>query len=716
VNVKSDGPLAAELLEGKLNRLRCPACGAAAQADLPVAYHDPDAQLFALVLPEWARARELEERAALLGRLAEDSSALVPPYVRDPFVVYGPAGLRTLMAARAQPAAPTAIAAAGPAPMAAAPAPELVPAPTPAPPAEPPAAPPTVCTVVEGRVRIVAVRQRSDSEPLEQAQLEPRIMLHRMPDYPLVVLAVVIPSDPEASLCVPLDFRAASGKEVLRALASSFVAEVELHDPTGRRILAREISAPLEDNARFVLSAAQDAIGQSKQPSFAQAARAFAQPSFDRLGRKRHNFAEDSFSQLGSPAQAKLATGIVGYWCEPDNEDYLVLVQSFPLVWWRRIRSRVASAALESGIALPKPLAEQALGEGLVPSRRELWSRILAAFAEVALHLRTNDLDPTAEWENWQHLLRECDAAGVSVDPQVAELARAAGKRAQEIAEAELPAPAENALPAPLGELSEEELLPLLERRELRRDAALELSTRPGGARFLGEIFAIVPKLTRGEAMRVLPALVRFAAKTEPYFIQGLESRKSFVRQGCALGLGSLRSQDGSPALVRLLGEEPTDIWKEVARALGDIGPSAVLPLAGRIKGASGDQRERIAFALAHVSARGGRGSVEALADGRDAATRQVALRALVLHDAAKTADREVKGPEGPREATVIRSFTRRFYEALSGEVRDVDDSDVVETEEAAEVLSDSDVVEVRDDTGRVRMVTEGSVRRRVEE
>src|SRR5262249_820024 len=104
VNAKSDGPLATELFEGKLNRLRCPACGASAQADLPVAYHDPDTQLFALVLPEWAGARELEERAALLGRLAEDSSALVPPYVRDPFVVYGASGLRTLMAARAQPA------------------------------------------------------------------------------------------------------------------------------------------------------------------------------------------------------------------------------------------------------------------------------------------------------------------------------------------------------------------------------------------------------------------------------------------------------------------------------------------------------------------------------------------------------------------------------------------------------------------------------------
>src|SRR5262249_7918278 len=140
VNVKSDGALAAELLEGKLNRLRCPACGAAAQADLPVAYHDPDAQLFALVLPEWARARDLEERAALLGRLAEDASASGPPSVRVPFVVYGRGGLRTLIAARAKPATAT--------PESEAPAVAAAAGPTPAEPAEAPAsAAPSQATV-----------------------------------------------------------------------------------------------------------------------------------------------------------------------------------------------------------------------------------------------------------------------------------------------------------------------------------------------------------------------------------------------------------------------------------------------------------------------------------------------------------------------------------------------------------------------------------------
>src|SRR5215831_4140027 len=100
INTQSDPELLAELLGGRLHRLRCPACGAAAQAELPIVLHDPAAHLFALVLPEWARARELEERAALYARVAGDTEALVPLYVREPFVVYGAAGMRALMAAQ----------------------------------------------------------------------------------------------------------------------------------------------------------------------------------------------------------------------------------------------------------------------------------------------------------------------------------------------------------------------------------------------------------------------------------------------------------------------------------------------------------------------------------------------------------------------------------------------------------------------------------------
>src|SRR5215471_5392745 len=113
INTESDPELLAELLGGRLHRLRCPACGASAQAELPVVLHDPAAPLFALVLPDWARARELEERAALYARVAEDAEAIVPLYVREPFVVYGAAGVRALMTAERPAEAANATAGAG---------------------------------------------------------------------------------------------------------------------------------------------------------------------------------------------------------------------------------------------------------------------------------------------------------------------------------------------------------------------------------------------------------------------------------------------------------------------------------------------------------------------------------------------------------------------------------------------------------------------------
>ncbi|HJZ85839.1 MAG TPA: CpXC domain-containing protein [Polyangia bacterium] len=704
INLESHSELLDELLSGRLNRLHCPACGAAAHADLPLTLHDPSAHLFALVLPEWARARELEERAALLARLGQDTSALVPAYVREAFVVYGPAGVRALLTARQVAAAPPSAPAPGP-PVSAATGSIEVAVPDAAGPAE------AICTITEGRVRMVARGGRAALEPFVSAPLSVRIMLHRLPSYPLCVLAAIAsgPGEGEQALCVPLDFRAPPGAGALKALAAQFAVTLELRDGAGHLLAERELLAPLEENARLLTLSAQEHLARISEPSFARAAQSFAEPGSDRLGRKRHNFAEDSFGQIASPSAARLAVGIVGYWSEPQNEDYLILVQSFPLVFWQRIRSRVAAAAIEYGVVLPKALAEHALGEGQVASRRELATRLLANFAEVSLHLKKNDLDPAAEWENWQQLLRECASAGVAVDPQVAELARVAGKRAQESADAELPGAIDSAaLVANLHEVPMAELLKLIERRDVRRDAAVELCGRAEAAAHAEALFLLLPKLTRGEAVRVIPALCRLGPPAEAQFQAGLGSRKSFVRQGCALALGVLRSAVAADALARLLVDEPTDIWKEVARSLGDIGESAATALAARIRAASADQRERIAFALAHVSARGARAAVEALVEGQGALARAVALRALVLHDAAQAADREVRAPDGPRENTVVRGFTRRFYEALAGEVREVSAEDLVETEE---VLSDSDVVEVeeeaRDAAGPVRPMLE---------
>lgn len=76
-----------------LHELQCQACGARQSATMPFTYHDGGRQLFALVLPDPWRHRELLERSALLLVLAEAPTSL-PNYIVDFAVVYGAEGLR----------------------------------------------------------------------------------------------------------------------------------------------------------------------------------------------------------------------------------------------------------------------------------------------------------------------------------------------------------------------------------------------------------------------------------------------------------------------------------------------------------------------------------------------------------------------------------------------------------------------------------------------
>jgi hypothetical protein len=90
------------------------------------------------------------------------------------------------------------------------------------------------------------------------------------------------------------------------------------------------------------------------------------------------------------------------------------------------------------------------------------------------------------------------------------------------------------------------------------------------------------------------------------------------------------------------------------------------MSLAARLRDAAPDRRERIAWALAHVVARGGRGPVETLASGRDTAAAGAAGRALELAEQARSNDAEVRGASPPRDQTVNRAFSRRFFEAMA--------------------------------------------------
>jgi hypothetical protein len=228
-----------------------------------------------------------------------------------------------------------------------------------------------------------------------------------------------------------------------------------------------------------------------------------------------------------------------------------------------------------------------------------------------------------------------------------------------------------------------------------------------------------VQKMSRAEAVRVLGMSVKFGDAAKAPLMQGLASSKAFLRHGCALALALLRTEDGTQAVIDLLLTEPTEIWREVARAIGQVGPTALLPLASTY-GRLGDKatpavEERVAWAMAHVAVRGGKGAVETMAGGQSVVA-PVAKHALELHaSAAKDQTRVRPGAEGSqagRDVTVNRAFSRKFFESLeqgipdagqaglealdaSGPMEVLDEADVImDDEDADEELDESDLIQ----------------------
>ncbi len=92
VNVATHPELRDAAIQGALHRFE-----GGEELAVPYIYHDPVEQRFALVLPEVLRHRELNERAQLLERLAEDRAHPIPSYVREAKVVIGQAELATYL-------------------------------------------------------------------------------------------------------------------------------------------------------------------------------------------------------------------------------------------------------------------------------------------------------------------------------------------------------------------------------------------------------------------------------------------------------------------------------------------------------------------------------------------------------------------------------------------------------------------------------------------
>jgi hypothetical protein len=165
----------------------------------------------------------------------------------------------------------------------------------------------------------------------------------------------------------------------------------------------------------------------------------------------------------------------------------------------------------------------------------------------------------------------------------------------------------------------------------------------------------------------VLARAVKLGAAAHPALIDGLHSSKAYLRHGCALALSLARSDDAIQAVVELLLSEPTELWHEIARAVGEIGTPALVWLVRDVGRAGPAAEERLSWAMAHVAARGGEPALAAMA-AAESIVSPIATKALeLLATLAAERPRDPAAADAPadRDLSVNHVFSRQFFEAL---------------------------------------------------
>ncbi len=479
-------------------------------------------------------------------------------------------------------------------------------------------------------------------------------------------------------------------------------------------ILARAVAglsdnspeAPLAENVAYIVRAADDhlrgitADGET-EPSYARARDLVLGAGFDLLGvehAEAGEFRDDKLSQLDTAQGVRRALAIARRFARPSREDYLVSNRGYPLSRWRELRRLVLESAVAWGIWMGPELAQIAVSEGLARSRRDLILKLDAGFEVLRRNPDAFDIDADAADDNMQAIAEEARALGVELR----------GRKSNGAIKSEENAVVSGSIErTPTGAVSvarsTDDLLALLDDKVQRVSVAQELCDR-GDPRAATPVIAAVKKMSRAEAVRILGRSVKFGPAAAAPLIEGLTSSKAFLRHGCALALALLRTEDGTHAVIEQLVSEPTEIWREIARAIGQIGPTALMPLAAHV-GRLGDAitpqvQERVAWAMAHVGVRGGKAALDQMAAGQSVMA-PIARKALELHQNAARDEVSVRpGPQAGRDVTVNRAFSRRFFEALEADRPDVAQAALhdLDASQPQEVLDEADLIVEDDD------------------
>jgi len=567
----------------------------------------------------------------------------------------------------------------------------------------------SVFAVVDGRARLALVAGDGIVRGLV-SNLDVRVLLHRLSSYPVVTMLIGPPAalrapSPQQVVVLPLEIGNDGDRAVLTTLAKKFELTIDILQ-RGQTVRRVRLSAPLADNIAYILRAADDhlrgiAAAGETDASYTRARDLVLGAGYDLLGVEHPEAAEfrdDKLTPLDSAQAVRRAIAIARRYARPSREDYLVCARGYPLARWRELRRGVLDKAVKWGIWMGPELAQIAVSEGLARSRRDLVIKLEAGFEVLRRDQAAFDIDADAAEDNVKALAEEAKALGV-------ELRRKGTNGAIKSEDVAVVSGSIDGTP-PQGyskQKTTDDLVVLLDDKIQRVSAAQELCDR-GDPRAAAAVVNAVKKMSRAEAVRILGKCVKFGQAAAPSLIEGLSSSKAFLRHGCALALALLRTDEGTHAVIDLLLSEPTEIWREVARAIGQIGPPALMPLAAHV-GRLGDgvtpaTQERVAWAMAHVGVRGGKSALDQMAAGQSVMA-PIAKKALELHaNAARDEVRVRPGPQAGKDVTVNRAFSRRFFEALEADRPDVAQAALHDLDASGplEVLDEADLIVEEDE------------------
>ncbi|HSN25668.1 MAG TPA: hypothetical protein VLT45_05265, partial [Kofleriaceae bacterium] len=562
--------------------------------------------------------------------------------------------------------------------------------------------PTSVFRVDQGSVRLALVAGEQIARGLG-GNLDVRVLLHRAPTYPVVTLVIGPPAafrvpSPTQLAVLPLDISSDLDRTVLTALAKRFEIQLDiiLRAQPIRRV---KLEAPLAENVAYILRAADDhargiEAGGEQEPSYQRARDLVLGAGYDLLGVEHvehQEFRDDKLAQLATAQQLRRAIAIARRFARPSREDYLICTRGFPLMRWRDLRRHVVESAVAWGIWMGPELAQVAVSEGLARSRRDLIVKLEAGFETLRTNQAAYDIDADAADDNTKAIAEEARALGV-------ELRRKATNGGA-IKSEDVPMVSGSIERTPTGSLPHaqptDELIAQLDDKRNRVSAAAELCDR-GDPKAAAAVIGAVKKMSRAEAVRILGKSVKFGAVAAGPLIEGLQSSKAYLRHGCALALALLRTDEGTHAVIDLLVSEPTEIWREIARAIGQVGPAALMPLAAHV-GRMGDRvppatAERIAWAMAHVAVRGGHTALEQMASGQSVVA-PIAKQALQFHATAARDEVRVRPGAEAKDVTVNRAFSRRFFEALEADRPEDAAAALHEIDADGEILDDADLI-----------------------